>query len=188
MAVLTGELGSGSGMPLISAASLQAFSTISTGSVLDSLLVSYGLINASAGFFLQTSLSAIALLFANQGNYQIYQSSFVRFFGEGFKQDSSKIYIQKNSLPLLTLSNNNTAESLLVALLLQIKQYESNSLISLATVEIFSQNFISSNNDSHLILTTLLLKLYVRVTYVSAPNPELGNQIINSSPINPNQF
>lgn len=40
-------------------------------------------------------------------------------FGEGFYQDSQVIVIQKNSLPGLTASPQNTAESLLAALLLQ---------------------------------------------------------------------
>jgi|SRR6476661_11110799 len=42
-----------------------------------------------------------------------------QLFGEGFYQDAEVIRIQKSSLPRLTASPTNTAQSLLVSLILQ---------------------------------------------------------------------
>lgn len=188
MAVLNGELNSNQGMPSTSVASLQAFSTIRASAVLDSLLVSYGSISSSAGYGVQTFLNAIALLFTSFGSYQPYQSSFVRFFGEGFKQDSSKIYIQKASLLLLTPLANNTAESLLTALLLQAKTYESNSLISNVVIELFNQSLVL-RDDETLIQSTLLIKLYKIAVLESNTSPNYSGGIINpSSQLSPNDF
>lgn len=179
MAVLTGELSSGQGMPLTSAASLQAFSTASAGVALNSLLFSYALISASAGAPLQSSLSAIALVNVSQGNYQNYLSSLARFFGVNAKQDASYLYIQKSDLILLTPRVNNTAESLLVALLLRIKQYESNSLISRVLIELFKQEFIVVNSLPK-VQNIFLVKLYGLATYEYNPNPLIDRQINNS--------
>lgn len=187
MAVLTGELSSSQGIPSTSIASLQSFFTVSASAALDSLLVSYGLISTSAGTPLQSSLSAIALAVVSQGSYQNYLSRLARFFGVNAKQDANYLYIQKSDLILLIPRVNNTAESLFIALLLQVEQFESNSLISTVLVELFKQEFVSRNNQVY-INSLLLVKLYTSVIYVNRSNPDIANQIMPATPLTPNSF
>lgn len=96
--------------------------------------------------------------------YQNYLSSFARFFGEGSKQDTTKIYIDKASLPRLTLGNN-TAESIFVALLLQANLFESNSLISKVVVEQFKTSLVSRNNQAY-VNYAFVIKLYLLIIYI----------------------
>lgn len=96
--------------------------------------------------------------------YQNYLSSFARFFGEGSKQDIAKIYIDKASLPRLTLGNN-TAESIFVALLLQANMFESNSLISKVVVEQFKTSLVSRDNQVY-INYAFVIKLYLLMIYI----------------------
>lgn len=106
------------------------------------------------------NLSSKAFQFARQGDYHDYLSSLTRFFGDGFKQDSQYFYINKAALPGLTTEVNNNAEALLTGLLLRVKEYESNSLISRVTVEHWKTTYIDNYQSK-----ILLIKLYADVKY-----------------------
>lgn len=76
----------------------------------------------SCGGLLVTSVSIITGISQSSGSTSpitphLSPNRFAFFFGEQFTQDIDKIVIQKASLPGLTPSNSNTAESLLVGLL-----------------------------------------------------------------------
>lgn len=88
-----------------------------------------------------------------------------RIFGANAKQDISKIYINKVDLPGLTANSNNSAESLLIALLLQAIKFES-SYESRIVVERRPVKFVSSRQQRY-INFLILVKGYVPVTYVS---------------------
>lgn len=127
-----------------------------------------------------TKLKATAYI---HGYAHDYLSSLVRFFGEGFRQDANYFYINKTALPGLTLHSQNTAESLLTALLLRVKDYESNSLISRVIVEHWKTQPIKVNNKN-LIMGILLVKLYVLAKYeylaiVNDDEPITPNNILN---------
>lgn len=92
------------------------------------------------------------------GKYQDYQSRFARFFGENAKQDVNFLYVLKSDL-IISSSINNTAESIFVALMLQILIYESNSEISTVFVEKFS-NYLSNKNNIDFVNNNLIIKLY----------------------------
>ncbi|MBE9191399.1 hypothetical protein IQ230_13795 [Gloeocapsopsis crepidinum LEGE 06123] len=129
----------------------------------------------------QTSLSTNYFEFTNQGIYQDYLSTFSRFFGVNAKQDNNYLYINKADLAALTANANNTAESLLIALLLQIKEYESNSLLSSVVVEYWKTQFIKLQ-DYSIILNIFVVKLYALVKFI---NYESQNA---SEPITPNNI
>lgn len=104
----------------------------------------------------------------SQGYFYQYLSSHTRFFGLGFKQDSNFVYIQKSDLPQLTVSQNNRAESLFVALLLKIMTDESNQLISRVMVEQWKTEFTTQqavNNLKYLQVNTFLIHLRGSVIY-----------------------
>lgn len=188
MAVLNGQLTNSQGTPSNSVLSLASNVTLPTGFFDSVLSPSNVLVNTGFSSITQTVLLTGGRIAAITGNYQNYQSSFTRFFGEGFKQDASKIYIQKSSLMLLTALPNNTAESLLTALLLQVKTYESNSLISNAVIELFSQSLVTKDNET-LIQSTLLIKLYKIAATQGNLSPNYGGGIIQpSSQLSPNDF
>jgi hypothetical protein len=71
-------------------------------------------------------------------------------FGAGATQDITKITIQKNSLPKLTPDVNNTAQQMVVALLLQLHQHFEGILVDengfFITDEV--NNFIVYDNSS----------------------------------------
>ena len=60
----------------------------------------------------------------------------VNYFGANFKQDINNIYITKSDLPLLIPKINNSAQSLLVALLLKTLN-QSPSLINVSVWRTF---------------------------------------------------
>lgn len=96
--------------------------------------------------------------------FQDYLSSHARFFGIGFNQDTRYIYIKKADLPFLESTTNNTAQSLLVALLMRVMLYESNNLISLVNVYKWSTSFLKSQTEAS-ILNTLIVEINVPVKY-----------------------
>lgn len=83
----------------------------------------------------QIDLFANCFLEIYQGYFQDYLSSLERFFGKNVKQDGFNLYIQKNDLNTLTALANNKAESLLIALFIQVMQNASESLISNVVVQ-----------------------------------------------------
>ena len=110
------------------------------------------------------------------GNYQQYQSSFARFFGVNAKQTAAHLHISKADLPGLSPKASDTAESILIALLLQEMIYESNSLISRIVVERWGNQLISSNNKNF-IRSFLLIKLSSPIIYSANRNPDVTSEI-----------
>ena len=98
------------------------------------------------------------------GYYQDYLSTFARFFGASAKQTVTHIHIKKDELPELTPLINNSAESLIIALLLRVYLYESNSLLSKITSEIWKVEFIRVGVQAY-IRHILLIKLYLPLLY-----------------------
>ena len=135
----------------------------------------YNQSNVSQGL---TKLKATAYI---HGYSHEYLASLVRFFGDGFRQDTKFFYINKTALPGLTPQVNNTAEALLTGLLLRVKEYESNSLISKVTVEHWKLELIKVDNVP-MIKEILLVKLYGSTIFI---NYEL--QSINT-PVTPNMM
>lgn len=177
MAILNGELSIGQGTPQQCTALLQSLSLSVMGAGIETKLTGYGLINSNPYPF-ETTLIALVQIIVTQGYYQQYKSSLVRFFGEGARQDTNRLYINKASLPLLTVSSNNRAESLLVALLLQVQREESNDLISRVAIELFKQEFIDGK-----INTILLVYFYKLIVYVTTLNPNTNRQIVVPQPM-----
>lgn len=95
------------------------------------------------------------------GDFANYYSSFARFFGVNAMQTSTHLTIRKSDLPRLSSLANNTAESLLIALLLQVLIYESNNLISNVYIELYKKELINVNgvNYSSYVLLVRLLAL-----------------------------
>ena len=83
------------------------------------------------------------------GNYYKYDSSFVRFFGLNARQNANSLFINKSDLPLLTARLFNTAESLLIAILLQVEKYESNSITSNIVVTFWKTGIQERNNQRY---------------------------------------
>ena len=112
-------------------------------------------------------------------NYFQYLSSFSRFFGENSKQDASKIYIAKSDLPKLSSFQNNTAESLFVALVLRQMIYESNSLISKVYIWHFKADFITRGNNNFinnvLVIQLFLLLIKQNYEYTNYSLPHTAN-------------
>lgn len=100
-----------------------------------------------------------------------YLSSLARFFGVNARQDLNNIYINKADLIGLEPHSNNTAESLLVALLLRQKDYESNSLISTVYTSLFVSELIdglgTNNLGNKYIRHILLVQVFARLNYSS---------------------
>lgn len=115
-------------------------------------------------------------------NYQNLLSIFQSYFGLNARQDIDKIYINKADLPSLIPGANNTTESLLCGLLLQIQKYESTSEKSLINITRLPRQFIK-NKSVNLAKDTLIIDLYVKPQY------QYGISIIEPSyPLSPNNF
>lgn len=115
-------------------------------------------------------------------NYQELLSTFQSLFGVDARQDSSRIYINKANLPLLTSQADNTAESLLISLLLQNQKYESTSERSLMVITRLFSQFIK-NKNANLVKDILLIDLYAKPRY------QYGISIIEPiHPLSPSDF
>lgn len=158
MAVFQAENNIANGYVLSSLLKVQTQVTGSSGVALSSTSLVKGNSNNFIGLAIDSNTFIKADSNIPLSNYQSYQSRFARFFGVGARQDAAKLYIQKADLGLALLTNN-TAESILVALLLQVMKYESNNLISRGTVEVFNVEFLISNNLA-ITRTILVVNLY----------------------------
>lgn len=120
------------------------------------------------------NLLGVLLTSSCQGNpnsyFHNYLSSFVRFFGDNAKQDVSRIYIKKSDLTLTTNANNR-AESLVVALLLRVMQYESDDYISRVVIKRDMTRYVSKNNFPY-VQIVLTVKLYLLLVIQ-------GNEFVN---------
>ncbi|MUL39340.1 hypothetical protein [Gloeocapsopsis dulcis] len=114
------------------------------------------------------------------GEFHNYLSRFARFFGENAAQTATHLIIRKSDLPLITPSSNNTAESLVIALLLRVKDYESNDSISRISVELFKQEFIVKNNVT-LLQSIILVNFRVTAQYLYL---EITNADVSITPNN----
>lgn len=159
-----------SGKVISAAIVTSGFGNLAQGLLTAIALPSIGFSNST-----KTNLSSNYSSFIIQGNFQDYLSSFARFFGVNARQDASKIYIQKADLPNLDLLLDNSAESLLVALLLRAMLYESNSLISTVHIFIFNKYFINN-----LLITNLVLELYLPIIDPLTPTENLPSFVPNS--------
>jgi hypothetical protein len=119
------------------------------------------------------SLRLLSIQFVSFSEYINYFSKLARFFGKNASQDATKLYIQKSDLPYLTATENNTAESLFVALLLKVLLDESNSLSSPVFVYHWGTYF-SENKVFH----TYIINLFVLVVYVNYEAQNLETAII----------
>lgn len=128
--------------------------------------------------------------FLNNSTFKSPLAAFNRFFGQNSKQTATHIQIDKTSLPLLTPNVNNSAESLLTALILHIIKYES-SYNSRITVEVWKTEFVKRENKNY-VSTILLINGYVLVNYVNIGSDfnQLNYQIItDKTPVfHPSKF
>lgn len=151
-----------------------------------SLLQFLSYLSASNGYSLP-SLSVLTPHLNNSiGQYQQYLSSLIRFFGENFSQSATHFTITKASIGVQPLTNN-TAESLLVGILLRVLQNESNSLISDVYIVTF-RRYVEPGNQP-LIITNLIVNLYMKITYEPTTSDLLNNVMTNYTLVlTPNQF
>lgn len=177
MAVLSGQLIISTGLSVTVILRAQSFLVLAVSSFTDCRLVSYVLIIASVSFPLSSHLMAIALANSKQGIFQDYLSNFARFFGINAKQDVNNLHINKADLNLA--STTNTAESLLIAILLQISNKESNLLISDVYIYLFSQQF--ENSLQPLLVFNLVVNLYKKIDYSTSLTKSLDGLMTNYS-------
>lgn len=142
--------------------------------------------SASSGYSLSTLLVLTPQMNISLGQYQQYLSSLVRFFGDNVSQSATHLIITKASIGVQPLTNN-TAESLLVGILLRVLQEESNSLISNVYISIF-RRYIEPGNQP-LIVTNLVVNLYMKILYDDPSSELVSNSMTNyTALLNPNQF
>ena len=178
MAVFQGEIVSPLGYGVNTLLRLQTEAVASIGYPVNTTSLIKGDVNNSTGLFTNTVSFLKGVNGLPLGNYQLYQSSFFRLFGQGSRQDSNFIYIQKSSLPLLT-PGINKAESLFVALLLQLSLYESNDLVSKITISRF-QTYFEVVNDLPVVNTVLLINLYILINDPLSPSELLPSATPNN--------
>lgn len=168
MAVIQGNLNLSLGTNVVSILLIRATLSLSFGSSLNSLVTSYALFNIPLGM------------------QQSYRSRFARFFGVNATQDINNVYIKKSDLSLTELSNN-TAESILVALLLYIAKYESNLIISNVYIYLFKQ-YINTDMQPKLI-SNLVVHLFKEITYATNESEILNNLMVDyTTVVTPNEF
>ncbi len=185
MAVWNAEHTIPSGYPVFSNASLQSIAVGFTGNLLDANLISLSLL------YLGTAISSNILLSSRVtpnlpvAQYQSYKSRFARFFGDSAYQTATHLYIKKADIGLK--GGINSAEAILIALLLQVQKKESNSLLSSVYIYLFSQ-FIETGIQPKIVFS-LVVNLYFPIIYTSEPFPLLDKIMTNySTVISPNNF
>ncbi len=180
MAVLQAELITSNGYLLNTTSAIAINSTSSNGYLLDVVFrlsgelingtsnISQGLmqflsyLSPSNGYILPTLLVLTPQLNSAIGQYQPYLSSLARFFGENAKQTVTHIQINKADIQIQPLINN-TAESLLVGILLRNLQENNNSISSNVYVSLFSRYV--EQGDPQMLITSLIIRLYSKVIY-----------------------
>lgn len=185
MVVLAGQL-----VPLGVSVALQA-NSISKSEVSSSqgVLVTQQLLKALATLSIglnnlnQASLTTGYYKLSSLGFYQDYFSSFARVFGVNARQDGSKIYLSKFDLSQLTAHSTNSAQSIFVALLLQVLVNDSNSLLSAFAIQFWKAQLIKVDNQPR-ILTTLLVDFYIPAILNARSEIVNANQLIIPSDYN----
>lgn len=199
MAVVQGQLTAGLALPSQSRLTAQTIvqqgtsTTLGTNTIVSSkqnkslgyqlvsVPISFGATARTTGGQQEATSKVTGTQIATTGQFQDYLSIFARFFGINTKQTTTHVYINKADLPDLNPKANNTAESLLVALLLREMQYESNFLISRIVIEKYKAEFASLSGKP-VIVNTLLIRLYLLLNFI---NYESQNA---DSPITPNNI
>ncbi|MGL5925486.1 hypothetical protein [Chroococcidiopsis sp.] len=181
MAVLQAQAIDSNGYAANSTLFFQASITANIANGMQTITVTLAAVSLAVGLPANALLIAIAITSVSSGYFVNYLSRLARFFGIRARQDINYLYIQKSDLPLLAVSLSNTAESLLIALLLQVMLYESNSLISRVTVDAFKTEFATVNSRA-VIRSILLIRLYSLVTRIE------NFEIVDSNAITPNSF
>ncbi len=186
MAIFQGEITLAFGYGVNTLSKLQSETITSIGYARHTTFLITGGVNNS----LSQSTDALSLIKGVNAlpfsNYHPYQSRFARFFGVGARQDASKLYIQKADLGL-ALAANNTAESILVALLLQVLKYESNSLLSDVYIYIFQQYFETVSQP--IAVSNLVINLNNKIVYTLREPQFLGGVMTNyRTVVNPDDF
>lgn len=96
--------------------------------------------------------------------YQKLLSPFQSCFGENSYQDINYFYINKADFIPLKLQSNSRAESILIALLLNIEFYFKNDERFNVEIEYWKKQFIKINNVNY-IMNTFILNLYAKLDY-----------------------
>ncbi|MUL39308.1 hypothetical protein [Gloeocapsopsis dulcis] len=126
-----------------------------TGSIIFCLLNDFNYIQ---GDYLINAQGLLNGLLNKTGDFHNYLSALGRFFGVNAAQTATQLFIKKSDLPLLTHSTDNTAESLLIALLIHVIQNESNSLMSNVFVDQPVAQIIANYR-----ITTIDVKIYPEI-------------------------
>lgn len=177
MAVLEAQIISSQGLPVDSSSNIQSNIYASIGNYLNSLLVNNAHRQTVIGEPTQTLLRLNPNIQYRQSDYINYQSRLARFFGINARQTSTHLIIQKSDLPLLTSKLSNSAESLLIALLLHVMLYESNSLISTVYAFTFNKYLDLASN---LIIIDIVINLYLPIIDTLTPTDSLAPLVPNS--------
>lgn len=165
MAVLDAQISNSQGLFVDSNTNIQSDTYTSIGNYLDSLLINNAHRQTVVGEAIQTLLRLNPYIQYRQSDYTNYLSRLARFFGDNAKQNTTHLIIQKSDLPSLTPKLDNTAESLLIALLVRVMFYESNSLISTTVVTFFKTEFLNLNLVP-ITQSILLIQLFTKVTKI----------------------
>lgn len=181
MAILPAQLNNSKGLPIDATVSNSYTLIASVGSYADSLLFSSAYIQVSKGQLLNSTSKLIVHQQYKQGKYVNYLSRLARFFGDNAKQTNTHLIIQKSDLPSLTPKLSNTAESLLLAIILRVMLYESNSIISKTTVTFFKTEFLKVNLVP-IIQTILIINLFATVTKFEI------YEIVHKTNVSPNDY
>jgi hypothetical protein len=88
----------------------------------------------------------------------MYRLSLINLFGEGAVQNGSDLIIKKNSLPLLTPLPENTASSLLVAILIKVLE---NFEGELNITDEYGNNITYNNRDAFELIEAFYWKKYI---------------------------
>lgn len=180
MAVFNGQLFLSTGTPINTESNLASYSTNPLITFSDSVFRVRGNLLTAYGYFNKVSLISLGLYNLPQSASVNYLQPLNRFFGINARQDATKLYINKSDLQGLTSSSNNTAEAILIAIILRIINFEANSQISGICIVKFKTYFISKNKVNYIVheLIINLFRLTAHTNYVyyeSVPsiNPNL---------------
>lgn len=190
MANLSGEISIGTGQPSNVLSSSTNQLAVGQGLVFGALTNAKSELFLPTGLFINTLANLSSYLQFTQLIAREYKLPLARLFGSNARQDATKIYINKADLEGLTSAINNSAESLLIALLMTAMKGESsyNSRIDISERKPY---FVKVNlqNYSKLGFQVLLL---VPVSYVNIGSnfSELNFEITNeaSDTFIPNRF
>lgn len=184
MAVLQAQTTNSNGYLANTTLGFQASTTASIANEMQVTTATLAAVSLAVGLPANALLNAIAFISLSNGYFINYLSRLARFFGDNAKQTNTHLIIQKTDLPSLTPRLSNTAESLLIAVLLRVILYESNSLISTVTIDFFKTEYVQQTVNNILLLRLFTLVVY---SYPLPGYPYGAITNINSFPT-PNEF